>query len=189
MERRELFKILGAGLLTSDLLSAQHRHAAAAEAKAALVFPPPGYTPRALSDAQYKLLDQLTELIIPTDDTPGARDAGVSWFIDTTLFYEKEEGRAPWLHGLDFIEAESKERFQKGFLDLDNGQQTQLLERLAENERNPTTKLEKFFVRLKRQTVYAYYFSEIGQRQALGYKGDAILKDFPGCTHPEHQRV
>lgn len=189
MERRDLFKILGAGLLTSDLLSAQHQHAAAAEAKAALVFPPPGYNPRALSDAQYKLLDQLTELIIPTDDTPGARAAGVSWFIDTTLFYGGAEACEPWHDGLDLIEAESKELFQKAFLDLDTGQQIQLLERLAENERNPTTDLEKFFVRLKRQTVYAYYFSEIGQRQALGYKGDTILKDFPGCTHPEHQKI
>lgn len=56
--------------------------AAAAEAAAAR---PPGATFVNLDAATARGLDAIAALIIPTDDTPGAREAGVVAFIDATL--------------------------------------------------------------------------------------------------------
>jgi hypothetical protein len=36
-------------------------------------------------------------------------------------------------------------------------------------------------------TIDGYYTSEIGIKQELKYKGNTYLKEFKGCTHPEHQ--
>jgi hypothetical protein len=42
-----------------------------------------------------------------------------------------------------------------------------------------------FFVRLKNAAVDAYVLSDVGMREYLGYKGDAMLVEFPGCRdHP-----
>jgi hypothetical protein len=36
-------------------------------------------------------------------------------------------------------------------------------------------------------TVDGYYTSSIGIHQELRYQGNAYLKEFIGCTHPEHR--
>jgi gluconate 2-dehydrogenase gamma chain len=48
---------------------------------------PPGRTStwRTLTDADAAVVDAIAALIIPTDDTPGAREAGVVQFIDRAL--------------------------------------------------------------------------------------------------------
>ncbi len=37
-------------------------------------------------------------------------------------------------------------------------------------------------------TIDGYYTSAIGIHKELEYKGNTALAEFPGCTHPEHQR-
>jgi hypothetical protein len=39
---------------------------------------------------------------------------------------------------------------------------------------------------IKSMTADAYYTSQIGLVQELGYKGNTVLASFPGCDHPEH---
>jgi hypothetical protein len=36
-------------------------------------------------------------------------------------------------------------------------------------------------------TVDGYYTSHVGIHQELHYKGNAYLKHFVACTHPEHK--
>ncbi|HTF36757.1 MAG TPA: gluconate 2-dehydrogenase subunit 3 family protein, partial [Blastocatellia bacterium] len=62
-----------------------------------------------------------------------------------------------------------------------------LLKEISKNERSPQTVEEKFFRTIKNATVDGYYTSEIGIHKELHYKGNAYLKEFVGCTHPEHQ--
>ncbi len=42
---------------------------------------------------------------------------------------------------------------------------------------------------IKEITVRAYYTSRAGLVDALEYKGNAYLTEFPGCTHAEHRKV
>src|SRR5262245_27603485 len=44
------------------------------------------YKPQFFSGDEYEIVSRLAELIIPTDGTPGAREAGVSEFIDFIVF-------------------------------------------------------------------------------------------------------
>src|SRR6516165_8239817 len=59
---------------------------------------------------------------------------------------------------------------------------------MARNEKAPATDLERFFPVLKNMTLDAFIVSEIGMKEYLGYKGNTAIQDFPGCTHPDHQR-
>ena len=43
---------------------------------------PDVYRPQFFTPAEYATLERLTEMIIPSDDTPGAKEAGVAEFID-----------------------------------------------------------------------------------------------------------
>src|SRR5499427_8638035 len=48
--------------------------------------PSPGpYKPLFLTPEQFRLTEHLTEMIIPADDSPGAKQAGVAEFIDFML--------------------------------------------------------------------------------------------------------
>jgi len=51
----------------------------------------------------------------------------------------------------------------------------------------PRSELERFFAQLKQMTIEGYYTSAIGIHQELQYKGNEVLAEFIGCTHPEHQ--
>jgi len=40
------------------------------------------YKPLFFSSQQFQMIEHLTDMIIPTDETPGAKEAGVAEFID-----------------------------------------------------------------------------------------------------------
>lgn len=45
---------------------------------------------RVLSSAEFAALDAITARLVPTDSTPGAREAGVVYFIDTVLADDRD---------------------------------------------------------------------------------------------------
>ena len=183
MERRDLFRILGATLVTAESAPAQHhtRSASAAGKVAA------GYKPRAFSEAEYATMGALCEVVVPTDEhSPGALEAGVPYFIDTTLLYAPPASIAVWRRGLDAVEQESKRHWSRAFLALTATEKVELVTEMARNEASPQNELERFFVLLKSQTLNAYYLSEVGRTNELGYRGNQAVKEFPGCRHLEH---
>lgn len=56
-------------------------------------------------------IDALTSQIIPTDDTPGAREAGVIYFIDRALATFDRDKRAAYQAGLAAVQTKRKELF------------------------------------------------------------------------------
>ena len=126
---------------------------------------PAFFTPQELA-----LVDELSELIIPTDEhSPGARAAKVAAFIDSRLAEAWEEkDRATWREGI------------KPFLGLSAADRLALLTRIAKNESKPATADEQFFVELKSRVVHAYYTSETGLKQEMEYKGNIHLAEFVG---------
>ncbi|MFN7995110.1 MAG: gluconate 2-dehydrogenase subunit 3 family protein [Bryobacteraceae bacterium] len=184
IERRELLKIFGAALALERQAAAQHAHGAASVVDVA------GYQPRFFSDREYRVIDELTEILIPADDqSPGAHAAGVRLYIDTVLHYDSSGGQQQWRNGLAAVEATAKTQFAHGFLECTGSQKEQVVATMARNEKSPATELERFFAVLKQLTVEAFTLSDIGMKEYLGYKGGAAIAEFPGCTHPEHQRI
>ena len=57
------------------------------------------------------------------------------------------------------VENESRERFQKPFLECDAARQDQVMQTMSANEDYPETELDKFFGILKSRTIDGYYTS------------------------------
>ena len=131
------------------------------------------YQPTTLSKADYELLGTLVDLILPPSDTPGARAVGVHAMIDEDL---SDDGSVAGVlqNGLGRLR-------EAGFGNMASQQQIDTLTRICEASGEDG----EFFETLKGLTIDAYYSTEVGLVQELGYQGNTYLAEFPGCTH-EH---
>ncbi len=137
---------------------------------------------------QLALVATISELIIPTDDhSPGAIAAEVPEFTDLMVSESSAEIKKTWTDGLAAMDRLSQDRNGVPFNKATKDQQIAILTEISRNEMNPKTPEEKFFKTIKNMTIDGYYTSKIGIHQELQYKGNTYLKEFKGCTHPEHQ--
>ena len=132
-----------------------------------------------LTDSEFAMLDELSEMIIPTDDhSPGAKVAKVAAFIDSQLAEAWEEkDRTEWRAGLALVDRLSNDTNGAPFMKSSPEQRLSVLTRMAQNESKPE---EQFFKELKERVVYAYYTSEIGIKQDMEYKGNTYQAEFAG---------
>lgn len=95
------------------------------------------------TEEQQKLITEVADIIIPTTSTPGAKAAGVGPFISMMVkdCYPDEAQKA-FVKGLDDLEAQSKDQYKKGFLELTVPQRQELLGKLRD-ETVAATKAEK----------------------------------------------
>lgn len=164
-----------------------HHHAAPTAAQ-----PSENYAPKFFSAEQFKAIESLTELIIPTDDQPGAREARVAEYIDFVVFSAadlKPKLQKDWTAGLALLDQSSKQKHAQPFAKLAAAEQEKLLLEASLPERDPSASHPAYpFYRLvKDMTVGAFYTSKVGLIDVLGYQGRDFLPEFLGCTHPEHQ--
>jgi glucoside 3-dehydrogenase (cytochrome c) hitch-hiker subunit len=175
LTRRDAIRLAAAATLAA---SVDVPDTLAAQAKAAAK---PGTT-TFFTRAELALVDELSEMIIPTDDhSPGARAAKVAGYIDARLAEAFEEtDRTNWRQGLKLIEDLSKQAGGRSFLESSPEQRLALLQRIAGPETKPEKAEELFFVELKSRVVDAYYTSEIGINQELEYRGNTFQAEFSG---------
>jgi len=172
LTRRDMIK-LGAGAALAMALTRVDGNAAARVIQGKPLF---------FTKEEFALVDELTELIIPTDDhSPGARAALVAGYIDFRLSEAVEETqRTRWRDGLKMIEQLSQEMHGKSFLASSPEQRISLLTRISQNEAKAVKPEELFFKELKSRTARAYYSSEIGIKTEMEYKGNVSIKEFVG---------
>ena len=138
--------------------------------------PRPSPKPLFFTPAEFALVDEMSDMIIPTDaQSGGARAAGVAAFIDARLAeaFEKDEPLR-WRAGIKAVEALSQEIHAKTFMASTPEQRLALLTRIAAAESDPKTDAEKFFGQIKGATIRAYYASKIGIHDDQRYKGNVI---------------
>jgi hypothetical protein len=83
------------------------------------------WVPRTLTPHQHDTIEAIAEIIIPTTDTPGAREAGVGRFVDAMFSqYYPPLDRLRLLDGLDAVDAQAKKQHGKQFTELSAEQQT-----------------------------------------------------------------
>jgi gluconate 2-dehydrogenase gamma chain len=150
------------------------------------------YEPQFFTTAEYRAIDLLTELIIPKDESPGARDAGVSEFIDFMVAHDPDI-QFPFRTGLAWLDASATQRYGQDFSKLPANHQEDLLRRLAHRGRQLPTEMEgqKFFILIRTYTVMGYYTSKVGLEQ-LNYPGLKFYSASPECPHkddPEHRHL
>jgi gluconate 2-dehydrogenase gamma chain len=141
-------------------------------------------------------LDVLAGLIIPgSEDDPGAREAGAVMYIDRALAGPYRHLQRLYRAGLATLDGSCRERQGRSFIELDEGEQNSILERLAEGgldtavaaERSEAAGEEMFgigflpyFFAVVRQHVVEGTFGDPaygGNRNAAGWR----LLGFPGA--------
>jgi gluconate 2-dehydrogenase gamma chain len=163
------------------------------------------YQPLFLSAQHYSLVERLADMIIPEDDTPGAKQAGVAEFIDFMLanrvavsgsrdirstadaIEAGNDAQVRFLAGLNWINANSHSEFGHNFMDCTADQQNSVLEELAFRDKfKPNTESGRaFFQMIRDYTVVGYYTTKIGL-ESLGYPGlRQLWPNMPGCSHPD----
>ena len=120
-----------------------------------------------LNSVEGSMFDVLVEAIIPTTDTPGAREAGVTRFIDDAIAHvlELEDG--------DFLrrglaEASARAQLLNGtpLTESTPAQATAVVRDLMENPGDLVSPNgSSFFNELRQLTIAGYYTSEIGATQ------------------------
>lgn len=197
LNRREAIKTIGAGVgviatlpvlagsaRAQDIAAHEHSHSSGQATAPAKAQPLKFFT-----EDENKTVIEMSERIIPADEnSPGAKAAGVAGYIDLIVSESPDLTRQTWREGLAAINKMSRDKFGKSFADSTVDQQVELLKEISKNERSPQTVEERFFRTIKYATADGYYTSEIGIHKELHYKGNTYLKEFNGCTHPEHQQ-
>ena len=174
MSRRELMALGAVAALAGRCGGSSTPEAPAAGAAAA--------AKTYLSSAELAMVDELSELIIPTDaHSAGARAAGVAAYIDRSLAEAFEENvRTTWRAGLRRIDELSQQAHGKPFMSASADERVAVLTAIARNEAKPEKPEEEFFVELKSRVAWAYYTSEIGIKQELEYVGNTFQATFAG---------
>ena len=174
--------VLGSSAVAQDQMAHMHHPAQTAAKEKAQPL-------RFFTEEENRTVIEMSERIIPADDSsPGAKAARVNEYIDLILSESPEDVKQTWRTGLAAVNKMSRDKYSKSFADASLDQQVELLKQIGKNEKSPQSVEERFFRTIKNATVDGYYTSEIGIHQELHYKGNSYLKEFPGCTHPEHQR-
>ena len=154
-------------------------------------------TLRAFTPAQERLVAAVAEVILPATDTPGARDVGVSLFVDRMLAdYYTADARAKFLAGLARLDARAIAQHGHPFVSCAAAQQVALIDALdaqlfdshaidagapshstnAARDSAPAnthaTRVEDvdpraFYGVLKELTIAGYYTSEAGSTREL----------------------
>ncbi|MBI3476007.1 MAG: gluconate 2-dehydrogenase subunit 3 family protein [Acidobacteria bacterium] len=206
IERREMIRLIGIAAVAATFPGFHQWSFACSHemAKEAAAVGSGSYKPLFFSAEQYKLIEHLAEMIIPTDDTPGAKEAGVAEFIDfmvanrvpvshhaelseDSLMSVGAEIQLEWIEGINWLNAHSGYRFDHAFLDCSSEQQVQILETLAYKSKfTPSTETGRdFFQTMKDYTVAGYYTTKVGL-ESLGYPGlRTAWPKMPGCSHPD----
>jgi gluconate 2-dehydrogenase gamma chain len=110
-------------------------------------------------------VEEMAAQIIPTDQTPGAREAHVVAFIDRALVTFDSERQADYTQGLEDLAAQARQSFPSAgkFSDLTFDQQIQVL---TEIERTP------FFNLVRTHTITGFFASPVhgGNHDKIGWQ-------------------
>jgi len=191
--RRRILKILGTAAVAAQFPGfSKWAFACGHVGNAALPIKPAAYRPQFFTAAEYSMVERLTDLIIPSDATPGAKEAGVAEFIDFMVASDPDV-QYGFRTGLTWLNAYSEQTAGKKFLELSAEQQTLLLEPLAyKNKTRAGLDAGRRFIRMIREfTVMGFYTSEIGFKE-LDNPALKFYSESPECPHkndPEHRHL
>ena len=124
--------------LSSPWIAAAQQHAKHA-ARSAQPLKFEFFTPEQAAD-----VEAMAEQIIPADETPGARDARVVYFIDRALVTFEREKQKQYTDGLNKLRTDLGKRFS----DLNHSEQTAALRGIEKTE---------FFDLVRTHTVMGYF--------------------------------
>ncbi|HLT51862.1 MAG TPA: gluconate 2-dehydrogenase subunit 3 family protein [Arenibacter sp.] len=134
------------------------------------------------SESDVAFLDEVGETILPrTERSPGAKAAKIGMFMKmiVTDCYDQKEQKT-FISGIKELNTLAKERYSKGFMEMEKDQKQQLLVHLdKESKTLPEDGATHFFQMMKQLTIWGYFTSEPGATKALRY--NPVPGKFVGC--------
>ena len=185
-QRRQILQVLGTAAAAAQFPGfVKWGFACGHIGKSGLNIRPAAYRPQFFTSSEYATLERLTEIIIPTDTTPGAKEAGVAEFIDFMVANDPEN-QYSFRTGVTWLDAYAGETAGKPFLQLSPEQQISLLEPLAYREKAKGGKEagHRFFAQVREFTVLGFYTSEIGFKE-LDNPALKFYSESPECPHKD----
>jgi gluconate 2-dehydrogenase gamma chain len=129
-----------------------------------------------LTAEQAAEIEAMAAQIIPTDDTPGAREARVIYFIDRALTTFDKDKQPEYVKGLKQLQSKQKKMFKHSakFSDLNPAQQIKVLKSIEKTQ---------FFETVRTHTImgfladpsYGGNYDKIGWK-LIGFKDDFYFK-------------
>src|SRR2546430_12780360 len=91
LQRREMLRIMATAAAASKFQGfAKWAFICSHDSSAVERIRPESYQPLFFSPSEYAVVERLTEIIIPSDTTPGAKEAGVAEFVDFMVAHDTE---------------------------------------------------------------------------------------------------
>ncbi|HEY7305901.1 MAG TPA: gluconate 2-dehydrogenase subunit 3 family protein [Bryobacteraceae bacterium] len=188
IERREILRVLSLAAAASQFPGFERwAFACPQHPESGLVKgPAAAYQRQFFTADEYALIETLTDLIMPNDGTPGAKDAGVAEFIDFMTFSDPEI-QFPMRYGAGWLDARARGLFNAAFVNLSKEQQTALLRRLAyKNEyREGDEDGRAFFKLIREYTMMGFYTSRLGQVELDNPNLKTHYDQMPDCPHAD----
>jgi len=126
-----------------------------------------------LNPEQAAEVEAVAAQIIPTDDSPGAREARVIYFIDRALTTFDKDKQPLYVKGLKELQSRQKKMFKNSakFSDLNSEQQIKVLKAFEKNE---------FFEVVRAHTIMGFFAdpSYGGNHDKIGWKLIGFQDDF-----------
>ncbi len=140
---------------------------------------------------QANLLSEIAETIIPRTETPGAKDALVSRYIDEYASrFLKPEQQEMYRTGLALFDTISNTRHQKSFIDCELKQRHEVLQAMIDDPAEGKMSPSSVFYRMRSVVNMAFFTSEVGATQVLDhipipgdYLGDIPLSETKGRVY------
>lgn len=191
--RRQILKILGTAAAAAQFPGfSKWGFACGRIGNAAWQIKPAVYQPQFFTAPEYAIVERLADIIIPSDATPGAKEAGVAEFIDFMVASDPD-AQYGFRTGLTWLDAHSEQTAGKKFMELTPPQQISLLEPLGfkNKARAGEESGRRFFRMVREYTVTGFYTSEIGFKE-LDNPALKFYSESPECPHkndPEHRHI
>jgi hypothetical protein len=168
MQRRELIQLIAA--LTGCAFVGRDALWAAGDPQATLPY----------SDADVDFLDAVADTILPTTDTPGARDAAVGPFIArySAACYPPEH-IALLKSGIADIDAQMQVLQGTGFRQADEQVKISLLTQIDRQAKEHAHDSPHYFTLMKQLTLYGFFTSEPGATRVARYR--PVPGGYRGC--------
>jgi gluconate 2-dehydrogenase gamma chain len=148
------------------------------------------WKPVFLDAHQNDTLAAFADILIPTTETPGAKDSDAVRFIDLLISAETAEKQKAFLNALAYLDGECRQRYAAAFAHLPRERQADFMHLIAyprvispfagQSQIPANDPGHGHFRLLKEWVSRAFYSSEVGMR-SLGWDGSAPHGDF-GCN-------
>lgn len=183
LNRRDALKLLGVLPLAPALFRWTGPEVTQAAARVGALSATAASAPRFFTAHECATVRLLADMVIPADARSGsASDARVPEFMDFMMGDGSEARRIAFRGGLAWLDAESRQRYGKPFVEAGNRERAAILDDIAWPKKAPGTLAEgvAFFSAFRDLAAAGFFSSELGHRD-LRWVGNVPVMHWTGC--------